>query len=238
MRSAVDHAFKRAWRTIVAADLASFIGAALLFWLTVGAVRGFAFFLGLSTLLDLVTAYFFKRPMVALLARSRFLTEARWIGVRAGLGDSEHRVVVAPLQREVDDDRRRRRRPPPKKRGPLGRLYHGETNIDFIGRTKLWFAISGVFLLIGLGSLLSKGLNLGIDFEGGAVYEVPTDTLTVNQARDALGSLGDRRPEGAGAAELSTLRKIRVQTPTLDPAQGAAGAAGAGRRRQDRRSAR
>ena len=96
IRSAVDHAFKRAWRTIVAADLASFIGAALLFWLTVGAVRGFAFFLGLSTLLDLVTAYFFKRPMVALLARSRFLTEARWIGVRSGLGDGEHRVVSAP----------------------------------------------------------------------------------------------------------------------------------------------
>lgn len=96
VRSAVDHAFTRAWRTIVSADLASFIGAALLFWLTVGAVRGFAFFLGLSTLLDLITAYFFKRPMVALLARSRFLTEARWIGVRAGLGDSEHRPATAP----------------------------------------------------------------------------------------------------------------------------------------------
>lgn len=85
LRSAVDHSFKAAWHTIVAADLASFIGAALLYWLTVGAVRGFAFFLGLSTMLDLITAYFFKRPMVALLARSRFLTEARWIGIRRGL---------------------------------------------------------------------------------------------------------------------------------------------------------
>ena len=94
VRSAVDHAFKRAWRTIVSADLASFIGAALLFWLTVGAVRGFAFFLGLSTVLDLFTAYFFKRPLVALLSRSRFLTEARWIGIRSGLGDSEHRVAT------------------------------------------------------------------------------------------------------------------------------------------------
>jgi preprotein translocase subunit SecD len=103
VRSSVDYAFKGAWHTIVAADLASFIGAALLFWLTVGAVRGFAFFLGLSTLLDLFTAYFFKRPLVALLARSRFLTEARWIGIRAGLGDSEHRehrdprVAAAPV---------------------------------------------------------------------------------------------------------------------------------------------
>jgi preprotein translocase subunit SecD len=94
VRSAVDHAFKRAWRTILSADLASFLGAAVLYWLTVGAVRGFAFFLGLSTLLDLLTAYFFKRPLVAMLARSRFLTEARWIGIRAGLADSEHRVMA------------------------------------------------------------------------------------------------------------------------------------------------
>lgn len=85
IRAAVDHAFKGAWHTIVAADVASFIGAALLYWLTVGAVRGFAFFLGLSTMLDLLTAYFFKRPMVALLARSRFLREAKWIGISRGL---------------------------------------------------------------------------------------------------------------------------------------------------------
>ena len=51
-------------------------------------MRGFAFFLGLSMLLDLFTAYFFKRPMVAWLVRSRWLTDARWIGVRAGLGDA------------------------------------------------------------------------------------------------------------------------------------------------------
>jgi hypothetical protein len=47
-------------------------------------------------MLDLITAYFFKRPMVALLARSKFLTEARWIGLRAGLADTEHRVTSAP----------------------------------------------------------------------------------------------------------------------------------------------
>jgi len=96
MRSSVERGFRRAFRTILIADTSAFIGAATLYLLTVGPVRGFAFFLGLSTLLDLITAYFFKRPMVALLARSRFLTEARWIGVRAGLGDSEHRVVSAP----------------------------------------------------------------------------------------------------------------------------------------------
>jgi len=86
VRSAVDHAFARAWRTIVAADFASLGGAVILYWLTVGAVRGFAFFLGLSTALDLITAYYFKRPMVALLARSRFFTETKWFGMSDALG--------------------------------------------------------------------------------------------------------------------------------------------------------
>ncbi|MEY2452792.1 MAG: preprotein translocase subunit SecF [Acidimicrobiaceae bacterium] len=105
---------------------------------------------------------------------------------------------------------------PPKKRGRLSRLYHGDTNIDFIGRTKLWFAISGAFLLVGLGSLLLNGLNLGIDFEGGAVYEVPTDTLTVSQVRDVLGTVGIGEPK-VQELQSQTLRKIRVQTATLDP---------------------
>jgi preprotein translocase subunit SecD len=85
IRSSLDRGFTRAYRTIVAADLASLIGAALLYLLTVGPVRGFAFFLGLSTLLDLFIAYFFTRPMVAMLGRNRFFTEARFFGVARGL---------------------------------------------------------------------------------------------------------------------------------------------------------
>ncbi|HEX2192105.1 MAG TPA: protein translocase subunit SecD [Acidimicrobiales bacterium] len=85
LRSSVGRGFSRAYRTILAADAASFIGAIVLYMLSVGSVRGFAFFLGLSTLLDVVIAYFFTRPMVALLGRSRFFTEARWDGVARGL---------------------------------------------------------------------------------------------------------------------------------------------------------
>jgi preprotein translocase subunit SecD len=85
IRSSVDRGFARAYRTIVAADLSSLIGAALLYFLTVGSVRGFAFFLGISALLDLFVAYFYTRPMVALLGRNRFFTEARFFGVARGL---------------------------------------------------------------------------------------------------------------------------------------------------------
>ena len=85
IRSSVDRGFSRAFRTILAADVSSFIGAALLYLLTVGSVRGFAFFLGLSTILDVVVAYFFTRPLVILLGRNRMFTEARWLGVARGL---------------------------------------------------------------------------------------------------------------------------------------------------------
>ena len=85
VRSSVDRGFSRAYRTILAADTASFIGAMLLYLLTVGPVRGFAFFLGLSTLLDVVIAYFFTRPMVIILGRNRLFTEARWLGIARGL---------------------------------------------------------------------------------------------------------------------------------------------------------
>jgi len=110
--------------------------------------------------------------------------------------------------------------PQTRKRGPLGRLYHGDTNIDFIGRTKLWFTLSAVFLVIGIGSLAFRGLNLGIDFEGGAVFQIPSRTLTVEQARDALGAFG---LSGAKVQELTSEsgRSISVQTDTLDSAKSA-----------------
>ncbi|MBC8364748.1 MAG: protein translocase subunit SecD [Actinobacteria bacterium] len=69
-RSAVDRAFPIAFSTIVKADFASLIGAALLYTFGVGSVRGFAFYLGLATILDLVATYFFMGPMVRVLART------------------------------------------------------------------------------------------------------------------------------------------------------------------------
>ena len=85
LRSSTERAFARAFRTILAADISSFLGAAVLWWLTVGSVRGFAFFLGLSTVLDVVVAWFFTRPVVTYLSRSRLFTEAPVLGVARGL---------------------------------------------------------------------------------------------------------------------------------------------------------
>ncbi len=69
VRSAAAGSFKDAFSTIVKADTASLIGAFLLYVLTIGAVRGFALYLGLATILDMVISYLFMAPLVEILAR-------------------------------------------------------------------------------------------------------------------------------------------------------------------------
>jgi preprotein translocase subunit SecD len=79
IRSSTDKSFVSAFSTIVKADVASLIGAALLWWLTVGPVRGFAFYLGLSTALDLLTSWAYMRPVVKLATRSKALLSRPWL---------------------------------------------------------------------------------------------------------------------------------------------------------------
>ena len=81
LRNSAARGFDRAWRTILVADTVSLIGAVVLWQLTVGSVRGFAFFLGLSTLSDLVVSYFFARPAVLLLAKTKLFNRGRVLGV-------------------------------------------------------------------------------------------------------------------------------------------------------------
>ncbi|MFM7829359.1 MAG: preprotein translocase subunit SecD, partial [Actinomycetota bacterium] len=83
LRNSATRSFESAWRTILAADTVSLLGALVLWFLTVGSVRGFAFFLGLSTLCDMIVAYFFTRPTVILLARSKFMNTGKMFGVSA-----------------------------------------------------------------------------------------------------------------------------------------------------------
>jgi preprotein translocase subunit SecD len=83
MRNSAQRGFVAAWRTILVADLVSLIGAAVLWYLTVGSVRNFAFFLGLSTLCDLIVAWMFTRPAVLLLARTDWMAKRKVMGIEA-----------------------------------------------------------------------------------------------------------------------------------------------------------
>jgi preprotein translocase subunit SecD len=88
LKSATTKGFADAWRTIVAADTVSLLAAAILYWFTVGSVRGFAFYLGLSTMIDMLVAYFFTRHAVTLLANSRLLGGNKVLGVKTRLATS------------------------------------------------------------------------------------------------------------------------------------------------------
>ena len=81
LRNSAQRGFAGAWRTILIADTVSLIGAFTLWYLTVGAVRNFAFFLGLSTLIDLVVSYFFTRPAVLLLAGTDWMAKRKVMGI-------------------------------------------------------------------------------------------------------------------------------------------------------------
>ena len=82
LKNSVIRSFESAWRTIVAADTVSFLCAAVLWFLTVGSVRGFAFFLGISALTDLVITYFFTRSAVLLFARSKRVQGKKILGIQ------------------------------------------------------------------------------------------------------------------------------------------------------------
>jgi len=78
-------------------------------------------------------------------------------------------------------------------RSQISDILHERTNYDFIGPTKRWFAVSGVFMLIGIAALGARGgLSLGIDFKGGTAWEVQVHgtKATTGGARDAATSAG------------------------------------------------
>ena len=76
----------------------------------------------------------------------------------------------------------------------LLRLYRGQTSFDFIGNRRWWFGISAVIILLGVISLGTRGLNLGIDFKGGQSWLVSSQNLTVAEATSAVESAGVSQP--------------------------------------------
>lgn len=94
------------------------------------------------------------------------------------------------------------------------RLYSGQSQINFVGRRRTWYIVSAVILIIAVAALLIRGLNLGVEFRGGAVYTVPSSSCSVIDAREAtagvLGSTPTVTETGAGL--------LRVQTEALDQA--------------------
>ena len=100
--------------------------------------------------------------------------------------------------------------------GSLGhKLYSGEVSYDIVGKRRRWYAISAVLVLISLLSLATRGLNLGIEFTGGAEYQVSSTSCTIDQARTAVEETGVQ-PSSVTALGNEI---IRVTTEEVDNAQ-------------------
>jgi preprotein translocase subunit SecF len=98
-------------------------------------------------------------------------------------------------------------------RGLGHRLYAGEVSYDYVGRRKRWYIISGVILLVSIAALGIRGLNLGIEFRGGAEFAMPNATCTVEEARNTAEAL-----TGTQVIVTETGNgTVRVQTEAVSP---------------------
>jgi preprotein translocase subunit SecF len=99
-----------------------------------------------------------------------------------------------------------------------GRLYRGETNFDLVGRRKMWFAISGVLIVICLASIIVRGFHYGIEFKGGNTYQIPASGVSLSQFSDAVAKTGTEvvTAQRAGAGSQAT---YIVKTPELSAAK-------------------
>ena len=97
-RSAVDRAWVRARRTILSADTVSFLAAVILYFVSVGGVRGFAFTLGLSTLIDVAVVFLFTRPLISYLSRYRWFAKTRYTGFHGSTGGEPS---VSPVRKSL-----------------------------------------------------------------------------------------------------------------------------------------
>jgi preprotein translocase subunit SecF len=94
-----------------------------------------------------------------------------------------------------------------------GRLYRGEVSVDFVGRKRLWYSISGAILVVSILALLILRLNFSVEFKGGAIFQFSAPTASVSQVQNAV---EDGGVSGAVVQQLSGAQKgWQVQTKAL-----------------------
>jgi preprotein translocase subunit SecF len=101
-----------------------------------------------------------------------------------------------------------------------GKLYRGDVSVEFVGRQRLWYMISGAILAVSVIAVVVFGLNFSVDFKGGSVFTFPAGSASISQVRQAIGKAGG----GADAIVQETHPinggpKWNVQTHQLTPAQ-------------------
>jgi preprotein translocase subunit SecF len=111
----------------------------------------------------------------------------------------------------LDDAARALLAKPRRGHGPIARLYRGETRFDFVGKRRIWFALSTLIILLGVLSIILRGgLNLGIEFKGGTEWTIAAPGVTQTQASDAIKGTGVVDPTvellGSGSKQTLTIQ--------------------------------
>jgi preprotein translocase subunit SecF len=102
-----------------------------------------------------------------------------------------------------------------------GRLYRGEVSFDFVGRQKLWYAISGLILVLSLVGLFARGLNFTVDFKGGSVITIPASSVSsISRVQGAVTATGDGQGAIVQHVGSGSSATWQVQTGKLDYSQG------------------
>ena len=178
--SAISTGYTRGIRTIIDANVVTLITAFILFILATAGVKGFAFTLGVGTLVSLFTAVLFTQAVLGSMGRSRILRSP------ALLGAGEQRL---------------------------------RWRFDFMGKSRYFFAMSGIILTIGSIAVATKGLNFGIDFESGtrvtADLARPAGVEDVRSAITPL-NLADAKIQNVKNKDLGP-NAIQVKTAELGP---------------------
>jgi SecD/SecF fusion protein len=180
--SAIAVGYKRGIATIIDANVVTLITAFILFILATSGVKGFAFTLGVGTIVSLFTAVVFTQAVLGTMGRSRMLRSPAMLG--AG-------------------------------------KRHWSWNFDFMGRSKVFFAMSGVIILIGALAVSTKGFNYGIDFESGTRVTAALDrSAGVEDVRSAIS------PIGLSEAKIQNVKDpdlgehvVQISTPSLGPGE-------------------
>jgi SecD/SecF fusion protein len=178
--AAIATGYTRGIKTIVDANVVTLITAFILFLVATAGVKGFAFTLGVGTLVSLFTAVLFTQAVLGSMGRSRILHSP------AMLGAGER---------------------------------HVRWNFDFMGRSKIFFAMSGVILTIGSFAVATKQLNFGIDFNGGTrVTTALQKPATSEEVRSAIAPLGlsDASIQQVKDKELGQ-NVVQIETTKLGP---------------------
>ena len=180
---AISQGYRKGLTAIIDANVVIFMVAFILFTLATAGVKGFAFTLGVGTIVSFLTAVLLTQAVLGTLGRTRFLASPTALGAQS--------------------TRQRFR-------------------WDYMGKSKYFFALSGVILLIGALSIGGKGLNLGIDFTSGSrVIAELQQSASEQEIRDTLAPLGlsKAKIQRITGAEFRSSEAFQISTETLTAAE-------------------